>query len=147
MGFNNRSLMGFVWLNVLVRHLCTVVNSLKMVLGKRCWTRWYLLKKTSWYTWKKEIKCEMEALTQVWLCAFKGLLFFSWISVGLIKAVLFPCKFCLFLYHDGGGHLSYRNHVDNHGANNEISSFFILPFLLPVETGKPALSAVALTSA
>lgn len=58
----------------------------KNVLGEACWVSWYLLK-GSWDTCKKEMKYEIDPYPGLPLC-LEGVSIFSWISVGLIKAVL-----------------------------------------------------------
>jgi len=94
---------------------------------------------------KKKLNPKWKPLLQSALCLESSSTFFldiSWSykssSLSLQTLPLFIILWC--------GHLDYRNLVDNHGANHEISSFLSLP-LLPVATAKPALSAFAFRSA
>lgn len=88
------------------------------------------------------MKYEMEALTQVCLCALKVFLFCFLGSSWSNKSSSLSLQILPLFISLRWGHLNYRNRADNRGANQEIGSFFILPFLLPVETGKTALSAL-----
>lgn len=95
---------------------------------------------------KKRLNVEWKPLLRFVFVPSKGFLFslpISWSNKSSSCSLqMLPLLISLWW-----GHLNYRNHVDNHGVNNEINSFFVLPFLVPVEKGGTALSVFAVTSA
>lgn len=90
---------------------------------------------------KKRLNVEWKPLLRFAFVPSKGFLFslpISWSN----KSSSCSLQMLPLLIPLWWGHLNYRNHLDNHGANNEINSFFVLPSLVPVEKGGTALSAM-----